>query len=71
MKLCKTIKTFPLIITMTTFPACDTVDVGLPKGCTGVVVAAVVAVCDVVPAICMRLPLRFITVKKIIERKLL
>jgi len=49
---------------MTTFPPCDTVDVGLPKGCTGVVLAAVVAVCDVVPAICMRLPLKFITVNK-------
>ena len=49
---------------MTTFPPCDTVDVGLPNGWTGVVLAAVVAVCDVVPAICMRLPLRFITVNK-------
>jgi len=53
---------FLSIITITTFPPCDTVDVGLLKGCTGVVVAAEVAVCDVVPAICMRLPLRFITV---------
>lgn len=49
---------------MTTFPACETVDVGLPNGCTGVVAAAVVAVCDVVPAICMRLPLRLITAKR-------
>lgn len=49
---------------MTTFPACDTDDVGLPRGCTGVVVAAVVVVCDVVPPICIILPLRFITVNK-------
>lgn len=63
-------KTFSAIITITTFPVCDIVDVGLPKGCTGVVVAAVVVACDVVPAICMRLPLRFITeIQKYVKEK--
>lgn len=57
-------KSFSEIITITTFPVWDIVDVGLPKGCTGAVVAAVVVACDVVPAICMRLPLRFITVSQ-------
>ena len=42
---------------MTTFPAWDAAAVGLAKGCTGAVVAAVVAVCDVAPAICIILPL--------------
>lgn len=47
---------------MTTFPVWDAVAVGLARGCTGAVVAVVaVAACDVVPAICMRLPLILIT----------
>lgn len=62
---------FLIIITITTFPAWDTVDVGLPSGCTGVVVAAVVVACDVVPAICMRLPLRLITVNRKFKERFL
>lgn len=54
-----------IVITMTTFPAWDAVAVGLAKGCTGVVVAAVVVVCDAVPGICIRFPLILITKHKI------
>lgn len=50
---------------MKTFPAWVAAAVGLAKGCTGVVVAAVVVGCDVAPAICIRFPLILITTQKI------